>query len=156
MLKTQPKPQPTTRVQTQHPLTPPQADPPARPPKPALATDATGTGSAGEFPDTTGLDGVSKDVLQEATRRTPGFHARQHPRWLVHCRTAAALVSEVGYTELAARPDALTQSRTDMRLHGRHNDAQLERLLTHPGESATAMLFHCTVCRTHLTHLDAS
>lgn len=43
-----------------------------------------------------------------------------------------------------------------MRLHGRHNDAQLERLLTHPGESATAMLFHCTVCRTHLTHLDAS
>ncbi|MEU6215637.1 CbrC family protein [Streptomyces sp. NPDC047023] len=59
--------------------------------------------SEGEFPDTTGLDGVSKDVLHEATRRTSGFHARQHPRWLVHCRTAAAFVGEVGYTELAAR-----------------------------------------------------
>lgn len=43
-----------------------------------------------------------------------------------------------------------------MRLHGRQSDAQLEQLLTALGESATAMLFHCTVCATHLAYLDAS
>ncbi|MFJ3633187.1 CbrC family protein [Streptomyces sp. NPDC090112] len=111
---------------------------------------------SGEFADSAGLEAVSADVLHEVTRRTPGFHAWQHPHWLVHCRTAAAFVGEVGYAELAARPDALTQLRTEMRLHGWRDDAQLEQFLTHLGESATAMLFQCTVCGTHLAYVDAS
>ncbi|WP_404953042.1 CbrC family protein [Streptomyces sp. 147326] len=46
---------------------------------------------AGEFTDSYGLDGVSEDVLHEVTRRTPGFHAWQDPRWLVHCQDAGGL-----------------------------------------------------------------
>ncbi|MDF9807239.1 uncharacterized protein CbrC (UPF0167 family) [Streptomyces sp. HB372] len=111
---------------------------------------------AGEFADSVGLDGVSEDVVHEVTRRTPGFRAWQDPHWLVHCQTAAAFVGEVGYAELAARPDALAQLQTEMRLHGWRDEAQLEQFLTHLGESATAMLFRCTVCRAHLAYVDAS
>jgi uncharacterized protein CbrC (UPF0167 family) len=111
---------------------------------------------AGEFVDSVGLDGVSDEVLHEVTRRTPGFHAWQDPRWLVHCKAAAAFVGEVGYAELAARPEALAQLRADMRLDGWRDEAQLEQFLTHLGESATAMLFRCTVCTAHLAYADAS
>ncbi|WP_406482278.1 CbrC family protein [Streptomyces sp. NBC_01615] len=44
----------------------------------------------GEFIDACGLDGISWETLNEVTRRTPGFHAWQDPRWLVHCADAAA------------------------------------------------------------------
>jgi uncharacterized protein CbrC (UPF0167 family) len=106
----------------------------------------------GEFADSVGLGDVGEDVLHEVTRRTPGFHAWQDPHWLVHCQTAAAFVGEVGYAELAAHPDALAQLRADMRL----DERQLEQFLTHLGESATSMLFRCTVCSTHLAYVDAS
>lgn len=39
---------------------------------------------------------------------------------------------------------------------GWHDAAQLEQFLTHLGEGATAMLFRCTVCGTHLAYADAS
>lgn len=38
----------------------------------------------------------------------------------------------------------------------RHDENQLESFLTHLGESATAMLFRCTACGTHLACTDAS
>ncbi len=62
----------------------------------------------------------------------------------------------VGYAGLAAHPDALDQLRTDMRLDGWHDESRLERFLTRIGEDATAMLFRCTVCGTHLAYTDAS
>jgi uncharacterized protein CbrC (UPF0167 family) len=110
----------------------------------------------GEFADSVGLDDVGEDVLHEVTRRTPGFQAWQDPHWLVHCQTAAAFVGEVGYAELAARPDALAQLRADLRLGGGRDEAQLEQFLTHLGDSATALLFRCTVCTTHPAYVDAS
>lgn len=111
---------------------------------------------AGHFTDSYGLDGVSEDVVREVTCRTPGFLAWQEPHWLVHCQDAAAFLGEVGYTELAARPDGLDQLRTDLRLGGWHDENDLERFLTHLGDDATAMLFRCTVCGTHLAYVDAS
>jgi uncharacterized protein len=65
-------------------------------------------------------------------------------------------VGEVGYTELAARPEALDQLRADMRLDGWHNENQLEHFLANLGEEATAMLFRCTVCGAHRAYADAS
>ncbi|MFF7129354.1 CbrC family protein [Streptomyces sp. NPDC016566] len=62
----------------------------------------------------------------------------------------------VGYSELAAHPEALDQLRQDLRIDGRHDAAQLEQCLTHLGEGATAMLFRCTVCDTCLAYADAS
>ncbi|WP_329331530.1 CbrC family protein [Streptomyces sp. NBC_00663] len=110
----------------------------------------------GEFMDAYGLDGVSEQILHEVSRRTPGFHAWQDPHWLVHCHDAAAFIGEVGYTELAAHPEALDQLRQDLRIGGWHDPAQLEQFLTHLGEAATAMLFRCTICGTHLAYVDAS
>jgi len=110
----------------------------------------------GEFMDAYGLAGVREEILHEVTRRTPGFHAWQDPHWLVHCDDAAAFIGEVGYGELAAHPEALDRLRQDLRIGGRHDSAQLDRFLTHLGEDATAMLFRCTVCGTHLAYADAS
>ncbi|MCX4614679.1 CbrC family protein [Streptomyces mirabilis] len=111
---------------------------------------------AGEFMDSYGLDGVNEEILHEVTRRTPGFHAWQDPHWLVHCHDAAAFIGEVGYSELAARPESLDQLRQDLRMDGWHDPAQIEQFLTHLGEGATAMLFRCTACGTHLAYADAS
>ncbi|MEU9879257.1 CbrC family protein [Streptomyces phaeochromogenes] len=86
----------------------------------------------------------------------PGFHAWQDPHWLVHCHDAAAFLGEVGYTELVAHPDALDHLRLDLRMSGWHDAAKLEHFLTHLGQGASAMLFRCTVCGTHLAYVDAS
>ncbi|MEU6091780.1 CbrC family protein [Streptomyces sp. NPDC047085] len=105
---------------------------------------------AGEFADSYGLGGVSEETLHEVTRRTPGFHAWQDPHWLVHCHDAAAFLGEVGYTELAAHPEALEQLRLDLRLAGWYDAAQLERFLTHLGDGDTAILRRrgsAVVCR---------
>ncbi|RLU79740.1 hypothetical protein CTZ27_36545 [Streptomyces griseocarneus] len=110
----------------------------------------------GEFTGSYRLDGVSAEILEQVTRRTPGFHAWQDPHWLVHCNDAAAFIGEVGYTELAAHPDALDQLRTDLRIDGWHDAAQLENFLAHLGHGASAVLFRCTSCDTHLAYADAS
>ncbi|GAB3949783.1 CbrC family protein [Streptomyces sparsus] len=110
---------------------------------------------AGEFSDSHGLDDVSEVVLHEVTRRTPGFHAWQDPHWLVHCQNAAAFVGAVGYTQLAAHPEALGQLRTAKRLDGRHGESGLEHFVTSLRAGATAMLFRCTVCGVHLAYADA-
>ena len=110
----------------------------------------------GEFTDAYGLDGVSEETLAQVTRRTPGFHAWQDPHWLVHCSDAAAFIGEVGYTELAAHPEALDQLRLDLRMGGWHDASQLKTFLTHLGQGASAMLFRCTICGTHLAYADAS
>ena len=110
----------------------------------------------GEFTDSYGLDGVSEDVLHEVTRRTPGFSAWQDPHWLVHCRDAAAFVGEVGYAGLAAHPEALDGLRSELRMGGWHDEGQLDTFLAGLGRGASAMLFRCTVCGTHLAYADAS
>ncbi|MET8674991.1 CbrC family protein [Streptomyces albidoflavus] len=111
----------------------------------------------GEFADSYGLDGISRAVLHEVTRRTPGFSAWQDPHWLVHCRDAAAFLGEADYPELARHPEALAGLRSTPRLDGRHDENQPERFLTHLGQgSATALLSRCTVCATELAYADAS
>ncbi|MEV5610529.1 CbrC family protein [Streptomyces sp. NPDC052225] len=109
-----------------------------------------------EFTDSYGLDGVSDEVVHEVTRRTPGFRSWQDPHWLVHCHDAAAFIGEVGYAELARHPEALEQLRFDLRMGGWHDAASLEAFLTHLGDAATAMLFRCAVCGTHLAYADSS
>ncbi|UNR58307.1 CbrC family protein [Streptomyces sp. A10(2020)] len=111
----------------------------------------------GEFTDSYGLDGVSRAVLHEVTRRTPGFSAWQDPHWLVHCRDAAAFLGEADYPQLARHPEALAALRSTLRLDGRHDENQLEHFLTHLGQGSTiALLFRCTVCATELAYADAS
>ncbi|MFJ4946577.1 CbrC family protein [Streptomyces albidoflavus] len=49
----------------------------------------------------------------EVARRTPAFSAWQYPHWPVRCRNAAAFLCEAGYPELAQRPEALAQPRSN-------------------------------------------
>ncbi|MEV7192476.1 CbrC family protein [Streptomyces sp. NPDC093510] len=72
---------------------------------------------AGEFMDSYGLDGVSEQILHEVTRRTPGFHAWQDPRWLVHCHDAAAFIPPRRGPHRDALP--LHRLRHPSRLHRR-------------------------------------
>lgn len=94
--------------------------------------------------------------MHEVTRHTPGFLAWQDPHWLVHCRDAAAFLGEVDHAGLAAHPEALEHLRAELRLSGWHDAAQLEDFLANLGGGATAMLFRCTVCGSHLAYADAS
>jgi hypothetical protein len=69
-------------------------------------------------------------------------------------------VGEAGYAELAAHPEALARLRDELRDDrdgdGRRGEARLDQFLAHLGAGpASAMLFHCTVCPTHLAYLDA-
>lgn len=52
----------------------------------------------------------------------------------------ASFVGEVGYARLAAHPEVLDLLRTSAGM----------------GHDATAMLFRCTGCATHLAYVDAS
>ncbi len=110
----------------------------------------------GAFTDADALHGLSEEAVEQVTRRTPGFHAWQDPYWLVHCDDAAAFLGEVGYAELAAHPGALDQLRLDLRMGGWHDPSRLENFLTRLGQGASAMLFRCTVCGTHLAYADAA
>jgi uncharacterized protein CbrC (UPF0167 family) len=86
-----------------------QADKPLPAPCPWCIAD----GSAAErfdanFTDAWGGPGdVPMPVLEEITRRTPGFSAWQQDRWLHHCDDGCAFLSVVGRKELAPYPDAI-------------------------------------------------
>ncbi|MEV5315988.1 CbrC family protein [Streptomyces sp. NPDC052610] len=107
------------------------------------------------------MGGASGSRALAEGRRGPGpgrstNWAWQDPHWLIHCQDAAAFVGEVGYSELAAHPEALDQLRADLSLDGQHDEDQLEKFLADLGSGATAMLFRCTVCGAHLAYADAS
>ncbi|MFJ2913281.1 CbrC family protein [Streptomyces sp. NPDC087228] len=81
----------------------------------------------GEFTDSHGREDVSEETLYEVTRRTPGFRAWLDPHRLVHCHDVAAFISEAGYSELAAHPEALDRLRRGPRMNGRHDADQREQ-----------------------------
>lgn len=63
-------------------------------------------------------------------RGHPARHAWRAPPWLVHCGDAAVFLAEVGYRELAARPDPLEALRAD------HDTADPPALLRRAGHGA--------------------
>ncbi|OIJ65019.1 hypothetical protein WN71_025805 [Streptomyces mangrovisoli] len=52
-------------------------------------------------------DDVPWSVVEEITRRTPGFAGWQQEAWLYHCGDGAAFLGPAGYSELEAHPEAL-------------------------------------------------
>ncbi|MCU1389823.1 MAG: hypothetical protein JWL72_3161, partial [Ilumatobacteraceae bacterium] len=82
--------------------------------------------------------------------RTPGFDGWQQEHWLYHCGDATAFLGRVGYRELEQIPDALNTLLDD--------DDQTEafvRSLDVDGD-ATAYLFRCLACGTHLAYADCA
>jgi uncharacterized protein CbrC (UPF0167 family) len=111
-----------------------------------------------EFTDAAadGLDEVSAEALDEVLRRTPGFVGWQQEHWMFHCSDAAAFLGRVGAAELADHPDALDCLRAAVVAGfgwpGETVDNYLSAL--HRDGAATAYLFRCLVCGTHLAYSD--
>ncbi|MFI0446814.1 CbrC family protein [Actinomadura sp. 6N118] len=126
------------------------------------ASHALGTSVGGDFDmlamfsDAVSVpDDVPLSVVDEITRRTPGFTGWQQESWLYHCGDGAAFLGPVGYRELEAYPDVLDLLREDHQQYG-WTPPETERFLlrlSRTGEP-TAYLFRCLHCGTNLASWD--
>lgn len=100
-------------------------------------------------------DDVSAEVTEVVLRRTPGFNGWQQERWLHHCGDGAAFHGRVGAKDLRRLPAARRFLVADMEKYG-WSAEQLERFLESldPDGGATAYLFRCRHCHTHLAYAD--
>lgn len=99
--------------------------------------------------------GVAPAVLRELRERTPGFSGWQAERWLFHCGEAAAFLGPAGWEDLEDHADALESLRTQVAgwgLGADDVDAVVGSLDV--DGSATAYLFRCLHCGTHLAYAD--
>jgi hypothetical protein len=109
-----------------------------------------------EFSDAIDVpDDVPLTVVEEITRRTPGFRGWQQEYWLYHCADGAAFLGPAGYADLEPHPDALDMLRQDHRRYG-WSDQQTEDFLRQLDrtDGPTAYLFRCLHCATHLASWD--
>jgi uncharacterized protein CbrC (UPF0167 family) len=93
-------------------------------------------------------DDVPRDLLLRLERTTPGFLAWQDPQWMFHCGDGAAYLGMVDGNELAAHPEAFDMLREE------YDEDEL-RSLRKDGD-ASAYLFRCRHCGTHLAYVDFS
>jgi uncharacterized protein len=99
-----------------------------------------------EFTDPDPLSDLDPEIVDEVTRRTPGFSGWQQEQWQTHCDDAAAFLGPVGYPELLDHPQALEILRLDM------GDESV-KALSRDG-SPTGYLFRCRHCAVELADWD--
>ena len=99
-----------------------------------------------EFTDPDPLSDLRAEIVDEVTKRTPGFAGWQQEQWKTHCDDAAAFLGPVGYPELIGHPEALDQLRRDLGDDGVRN-------LSRDG-SPTGYLFRCRHCAVELADWD--
>lgn len=100
-----------------------------------------------EFTDAAALVGMDASVIDEVTRRTPGFSGWQQEQWMTHCDDAAAFLGPVGYEQLLHHPGALELLRRE------EGSSDWLQALTKDG-SPTGYLFRCRHCGTELANWD--
>ena len=100
-----------------------------------------------EFTDPDPLSDLADEIVDEVTRRTPGYAGWQQEQWKTHCDDAAAFLGPVGYQELLAHPEQLAWLRDDM------GGDDAVRRLSKDG-SPTAYLFRCLHCSVELVDWD--
>jgi len=100
-------------------------------------------------------DDVPMAIVEEITRRTPGFTGWQDPYWLYHCADGTAFLGPAGYNDLEQHPDALEMIREDLR-QLRWPADESERFLRRMDRigEPTAYLFRCLHCGVHLASWD--
>ncbi|MEG2805113.1 CbrC family protein [Stenotrophomonas sp.] len=106
----------------------------------ATFTDEDGIGGGGEW------DAVPPAVIDEVSRRTPGFNGWQQEQWWTHCGDAAQFLGRAGHAELSAagaQAIAAIQDSTGLD-DGPAWDHFLGAL--RKDRSPTAYLFRCTQC----------
>jgi uncharacterized protein len=102
-------------------------------------------------------DGVPMTVIEDITRRTPGFITWQDDHWLYHCGDGCAFLGVVGRKELAPYPDAIEMLLHENDHYGwspKNSQAYVSRLSA-TGQPA-AYLFRCLHCGTHLAFSDSA
>jgi hypothetical protein len=118
-------------------------------------------GSAAERFDATFTDawGVPADVpmpvVDEVSRRTPGYSGWQQEHWLYHCGDGCAFLGAAGREELGPYPDAIEALLREHAGSGwtAENSQDYVNRLTASGQP-TAYLFRCLHCGTHLAFSD--
>jgi uncharacterized protein CbrC (UPF0167 family) len=105
-----------------------------------------------EFCDTAGIGGygrwepVPDTVMDEVSKRTPGFTGWQQERWWTHCGDAAEYLGRAGRRELSERwPDAIEAIRAEIGYEGDRWDEYFSALDSEG--SPTAYVFRCCHCR---------
>ncbi len=98
---------------------------------------------------------VPGEVAEVVATRTPGFAGWQQERWLYHWADAAAFLGVIGRAQLEPHPDALEVLRHEHDGY-RWTPDEVERYLADLDRSspASAYLFRCLHCGTHLAYSD--
>lgn len=97
--------------------------------------------------------GVPEEVIEEVTKRTPGYSSWQQEVWLCCCKDACEFHGDAPVEELRSLAgDDLTQTQTEWGC----NEQQWRQLLAHyaPGGSPAVYKFVCRHCRTRRYALD--
>ncbi|MHA4950625.1 CbrC family protein [Micromonospora sp. SD19] len=86
----------------------------------AVATDGSDIlDMPGEFSDAIDVPhDVPHHVIEEITRRTPGFTGWQQESWLYHCGDGAAFLGPAGYRDVEPHAEALNMLRASHRQLG--------------------------------------
>ena len=102
-------------------------------------------------------DEVPAAVLEEISRRTPGYFAWQESWWLYHCGDGAAYLGRMGWDEIQEDTGALQALYLEAREVGMDASAARDWIsrLSADGDM-TAYLFKCLHCDQHLAYSDAS
>ncbi|MGW6280578.1 CbrC family protein [Kribbella sp. NPDC055071] len=102
-------------------------------------------------------DGVPAAVLDEISRRTPGYYAWQQDHWLYHCDDGAAYLGRVGWEQVQHDSGAMLALRLEANELGLDGSAAMDWIgrLSVDGDM-TAYLFECLHCGLHLAYSDAS
>ena len=112
-----------------------------------------------EFVDAAGVGGygrwepVPAEVVDEVSRRTPGFTAWQQEQWWTHCGDAAQFLGHAGRAELERRwPEAIAAVRQEAGLSGAEWVEYYSSLDRESGP--TAYVFQCRHCRAFGAYSD--
>jgi uncharacterized protein CbrC (UPF0167 family) len=90
-------------------------------------------------------ESVSRDVVEEISRRTPSFSGWQQEKWWTHCGDAAEFLGVAGRSELQERwPAAIEAIRIESELEGDDWSDYFAALSIDDGP--TAYVFRCRHC----------
>ena len=110
--------------------------------------DAAGIGGYGRW------DAVPPDVIEEVSRRTPGFTGWQQEQWWTHCGDAAEFLGLAGHEELLTQwPESIDAIRAESGYDDRNWEAYFDRLDV--ARSPTAYIFRCRHCGTFGGYSDS-
>jgi uncharacterized protein len=105
----------------------------------ATFTDADSIGDYGSW------DEVPAEVVDEVSKRTPGFNGWQQERWWTHCGDAAAFLGRAGGGDVAKKwPEAIPALMEESGIEGDEWDEYLVSL--DADGSPTAYIFKCRKC----------